>query len=148
MKLKNKKKGFTLIELLAVIAILAILVIIAVPTILQLFQEAKKNTFVTQAQSIFKAAENTFMKDQIIGGGGSVTYCYDGPTTANDNPLELTGSSSVYYLVIFNSNGMTEFKVKDSTWGINIISNPTIDGITASASVAASGVTISCPVQP
>ena len=51
------KKGFTLVELLAVIAILAILVIMAVPNVLSLFTGAKVSTFISQAESLYKAAE-------------------------------------------------------------------------------------------
>ena len=46
------KKGFTLVELLAVIAILAILVIIALPNILKMFNNAKKDIFLTEAKNI------------------------------------------------------------------------------------------------
>ena len=49
------KKGFTLIELLAVIIILAILMIIAVPNILSTLSTARSNSFITQAQSIYKS---------------------------------------------------------------------------------------------
>ena len=49
-----KNKGFTLVELLAVIAILAILVIIALPNVLKMFNQAKKDTFLTEAKTIYK----------------------------------------------------------------------------------------------
>ena len=52
MKKGKKTNGFTLIELLAVIAILAILAVIAVPGVINLYKEAKKSSFVTQAQNI------------------------------------------------------------------------------------------------
>ena len=47
-----KKRGFTLVELLAVIAILAILVIIALPNVMGMFNNAKKNTFLTEIKKI------------------------------------------------------------------------------------------------
>ena len=49
-----KNKGFTLVELLAVIAILALLVIIALPNVLKMFNQAKKDTFLTEAKNIYK----------------------------------------------------------------------------------------------
>ena len=55
------KKGFTLVELLAVIAILAILVIIALPNVLSMYNEARKNTFVTES------IQNTLKMYLIIG---------------------------------------------------------------------------------
>ncbi|NLC97314.1 MAG: prepilin-type N-terminal cleavage/methylation domain-containing protein, partial [Erysipelotrichaceae bacterium] len=45
------KKGFTLVELLAVIAILAILIIIALPNVLEMFNNAKKDVFVTEVKT-------------------------------------------------------------------------------------------------
>ena len=55
--MKNKS-GFTLVELLAVIAILAILVIIALPNVLKLYNNAKKNTFLIEAKTIYKEASS------------------------------------------------------------------------------------------
>ena len=48
-----KKKGFTLVELLAVIAILAILVIMAVPNVINLFNDAKLRTFISETESLY-----------------------------------------------------------------------------------------------
>lgn len=121
-----KKNGFTLIELLAVIAILAILVVIAVPTVLQLFQDAKKNTFVTQAQEIYKAAEQQYISDQ-IGGTTVTSYCYDG--TAHTTLLDLSGSQSITYEIIFTSDAISSFSIADDTWGVVLASTPAIDDI-------------------
>ena len=49
---KMKNKGFTLVELLAVIAILAILVIIALPNVLKMYNQSKKNIFLTRKEFI------------------------------------------------------------------------------------------------
>ena len=68
----NKKKGFTLIELLAVIAILAILLIIAIPSVIKLYNNAKDNTFVTEAQSIINTATKQYMADQISSNTGDL----------------------------------------------------------------------------
>ncbi len=130
-----KKTGFTLIELLAVIAILAILVVIAVPTVLQLFQDAKKNTFVTQAQEIFKAAEQQYISDQ-IGGTTVASYCFDG--AAGANTLDLSGSQTVKYEITFTSDSIATFAVSDSAYGVNLAASPTIDGIGAATVVIGS----------
>ena len=50
------KKGFTLVELLAVIAILAILVIIALPSVISMYNNAKKQVFLTEAQTVASTA--------------------------------------------------------------------------------------------
>ena len=58
-----KNKGFTLVELLAVIAILAILVIIALPNVLKMFNDSKKNSFLTEAkQYTVKYLKSTYLK--------------------------------------------------------------------------------------
>ena len=68
------KKGFTLIELLAVIIILAILMIIAVPNILSTLATARQESFLSQAKSIYKSAQQQFILDSMTGSGNS---CYD-----------------------------------------------------------------------
>ena len=86
------KNGFTLIELLAVIIILAILMVVAVPNVLSTLNDAKEKTFVTQAQSIWKGAEQKFIIDSLTG---SQKECYD-----LSNPLNLGSvSDSVSYVV-------------------------------------------------
>ena len=91
-----RKKGFTLIELLAVIIILAILMIIAVPNILSTLATARERAFVTQAQSIYKTAEQQYLKDSMLGINN---VCYD---TSN---LDLNSiSSSITFQVAIDSN--------------------------------------------
>ncbi len=71
-----KRKGFTLIELLAVIAILSILVILAVPKVLQLFSDARKNAFETEARNIVKAAERGYASKLFKGNVSETTITY------------------------------------------------------------------------
>ncbi len=138
--MKNKK-GFTLIELLAVIAILAILVIIAVPTVLQLFQDAKQNTFRTQAQSIFKTAQQQYMSDS-IGGSTPTGYCQDGDETSGI--LDTSGNQTLNYEIVFTYDAISAFSITDGTYSITL----TIDSgyeIDAISSIAlGSDITISC----
>ena len=80
--MKNKK-GFTLVELLAVIAILAILVIIALPNVMGMFNNAKKSTFVTEVQNIYKQVATDFVSDS-LKSTGALSYCqYDSTVTAS-----------------------------------------------------------------
>ena len=72
-----KKKGFTLVELLAVIAILAILIIIALPNILEMFNKAKKDSFVNEVRSSFRSAQQKFISEggtSVIPGMGTGGY--------------------------------------------------------------------------
>lgn len=108
--MKINKKGFTLIELLAVIAILAILVVIAVPAVLNLFNSSKKSSFVSQAQSIYKAAEQKVVTAQLTPGTVSTIYCFvpakfAGTGHAEDNASMVDLSkNNVAYKVTFDSN--------------------------------------------
>ena len=60
-----KKKGFTLIELLAVIVILAVIALIATPLIMNVINDARKNSAKDSAYGIVKAME-TSMATAII----------------------------------------------------------------------------------
>ena len=112
-----KKKGFTLVELLAVIAILAILVIIALPNVLSMFNSAKKSTFKTEVQSIFKQAQTDFIEDSIKSSGAQV-YC-DATTKAADtsctDTLQLT-TTKQYYVKMDSQGNILRIGVKDNSF--------------------------------
>ncbi len=117
-----KKKGFTLVELLAVIAILAILVIIALPNVLGMFNQARKNTFVTELQSIYTTAETQFVSDQMNGMQNwpdGISYArVDGDRIAEDEGkyklLDLQGTNTIDYFIHFNLAGkVTQFVASD-----------------------------------
>lgn len=59
------RKGFTLIELLAVITILGILMIVAIPAVSRTIENARKNTFITTAQTYVEAVRNGWAADEI-----------------------------------------------------------------------------------
>lgn len=118
------KKGFTLVELLAVIAILAILVIIALPNVLSMYNEARKNAFVTEVRDYYKAGEQNFILNQ----GKSVVYT---SLTGVDGSkkLDMDGNKQMQYYLEFDANGKCvkllatnkSFKIEaDASAGINI----------------------------
>ena len=94
-----KKEGFTLVELLAVIAILAILIIIALPNILEMFNKAKKDSFVTEVRSAYRTAQQRYIAD------GGVATCYSYPSGEGCYDLEMSGRTDFFYIVEFNSDG-------------------------------------------
>ena len=97
-----KKKGFTLVELLAVIAILAILVIIALPNIMGMFNNAKKNTFLTEIKNIYRGAEQAYVQDAFNSSGARVySKCSSGCT----NPLDMSVKDDLEYYIEINSQG-------------------------------------------
>ena len=110
----KRKNAFTLVELLAVIAILAILIIIALPNILRMFNNAKKNSFVTEARSIFKTAEQNY-----ISSNGE-NYCYS--DDYEECPaLDMSGRNNIHYIVSFDENGnIVEFGAADDNFYLYI----------------------------
>ncbi len=120
-----KKKGFTLVELLAVIAILAILVIIALPNVLGMFNTAKKNTFVTEVQSIYSTAETQFVSDSMgdmtkYAAAGGIQYARAkgySATGSGFKTLDLSGTTTIDYYIKFNLAGkVTEFYATDGQY--------------------------------
>ena len=92
------KKGFTLVELLAVIAILAILVIIALPNVLKMFNDAKKNSFVTETKTVYSEISKKYISESMKGN--KLTYV----SSEDDTKLEMTGRD-LQYCVFLNDDG-------------------------------------------
>ncbi len=109
----KKKKGFTLVELLAVIAILAILVLIALPNILNLYRNARKNTFVSDVQNIMRSSEQEYVMGEI---GNENNTCYDSKT----NPLEIEARSNLKYRVNLNKGKIINIEVLDNNYYISV----------------------------
>ena len=117
------KRGFTLVELLAVIAILALLVIIALPNVLSMFNKAKKDTFLTEAKSIFKESTNKYISDNMHNSNEGNIYCKS--ETDSKNPLDMDIGNTYYYIekdstgktikfVAWNSSGYVTKVVGDN----------------------------------
>jgi prepilin-type N-terminal cleavage/methylation domain-containing protein len=101
------KKGFTLVELLAVIAILAILIIIALPNVLEMFNNAKKDVFVTEVKTVSSSAEKRYLTSQ-MSGDAETTFCRS--ETDSINPLNMSGAEKYYYIAL-NSKGRIRYLV-------------------------------------
>ncbi len=113
----NKKIGFTLIEVLAVIAIMSLLIIIAVPNILKIFENGKKNLFVSQAKNIYKEAIQEYAVNEEEYNLINRFYYSQG---ASENPLSLSGSKDVYYDIEIYSGEMTKFIVWNDSYIIEL----------------------------
>ena len=131
--MKNKK-GFTLVELLAVIAILAILVIIALPNVINMYNNARKQVFLTEAQSVASASEKKFLSNSISGATKESIYCKS--KTDEKNPLEMTGAKKYYYVELGNDGKTKKLIIWDDQKyikyvadGSKEISNLTVDEV-------------------
>ena len=105
-----KNKGFTLVELLAVIAILAILVIIALPNVLKMFNDSKKNSFLTEAKTLYSEVSKKYISESMKGN--KLTYI----SSEDDTKLEMTGRD-LQYCVLLNTDGSVKsMKVSNGEW--------------------------------
>ena len=115
-----KNKGFTLVELLAVIAILAILVIIALPNVLKMFNDAKKNSFLIEAKTVYSEAPNKYISERMKGN--KLTYI----SSEDDTKLDMTGKS-LKYCVLLNADGSVKsMKVSNGEWIAELSGNKKI----------------------
>ena len=111
--MKNNK-GFTLVELLAVIAILAILVIIALPNVLKMFNDAKKNSFLTETKTVYSEAGKKYISDSITSPGNN-EHIYCKSKTDSLNPLNLSGRKINYYIKTDSNGNVNTIVVWDDT---------------------------------
>ena len=107
-----KKKGFTLVELLAVIAILAILVIIALPNVLKMYNDSKKNAFMTEAQNLAKEVSSKYISESMKGNKVSVI-------SNKQNPLDMTGRELEYSFELDSQGKIKSMWVSNGTYCIS-----------------------------
>ena len=120
--MKNKN-GFTLVELLAVIAILAILVIIALPNVINMYNRAQKQTFLTEAKKVYSESEKKYLSNAISGKKTKVINSED------SSKLDMTGKKLQYCVVLNNNGKVTDMKVSNGKW-IASLKGKTIDDLT------------------
>ena len=121
-----KNKGFTLVELLAVIAILAILVIIALPNVLKMFNDSKKNSFLTEAKTVYSEVSKKYISESMKGN--KLTYV----SSEDDTKLDMTGKK-LQYCVLLNADGSVKsMKVSNGTWIAELSGNKKITDLKSS----------------
>ena len=122
-----KHKGFTLVELLAVIAILALLVIIALPNVLKMFNQAKKDTFLTEAKTIYKEISKKYISETMRGNKINII-------SNDNNKLELESNNLKYNIKLKGDGSIKKFEVSNGTYCLsgkfNNLSELTTDKIT------------------
>ena len=121
-----KNNGFTLVELLAVIAILAILVIIALPNVLKMFNDSKKNSFLTEAKTVYSEVSKKYKSESMKGN--KLTYV----SSEDDTKLDMTGKS-LKYCVLLNADGSVKsMKVSNGEWIAELPSGKKITDLNSS----------------
>ena len=122
-----KNKGFTLVELLAVIAILALLVIIALPNVLKMFNQAKKDTFLTEAKNIYKEISKKYISETMKGNKINII-------SNTNNQLDLESNNLKYNIKLKGDGSIKKFQVSNGTYCLsgkfNNLSELTTDKIT------------------
>ncbi len=121
-----KKKGFTLVELLAVIAILAILVIMALPAVLNMFTQARIDTFQNEVRTVYRTAQQNYL----LNGGAEIIR----GTGSGCTKLDMTGNANLQYYIKIDGNGkVKKLQATNGTYhyttGTNEIDDISIDGI-------------------
>mgnify|MGYP000045520414 FL=1 len=119
-----KKKGFTLVELLAVIAILAILVIIALPNVLKMYNDSKKNAFLTEVKSLYNSASSKYISESLKGNKLSEINSND------SSKLDLNGNKLTYKIKLNSDGSVASIAVKK--WNYCIVSSKDSSKITKS----------------
>lgn len=124
--MKNKK-GFTLVELLAVIAILAILVIISMPNIIEMFNNAKRKSFITEVQTIYRSAQQEFLKDSLTNDDGYI-YAKSSDNIKCTKELDITSRGEIRYFIELDRHGKViryyatdgEYQYESEEYGLQI----------------------------
>ena len=120
------KKGFTLVELLAVIAILAILVILALPNVLEMFNRAKKEIFLTEAKTIYKEVSKKYISENMKGN--SITKISN-----TLNKLDIDANNYEYNINLDNKGYIKNVKITNGTYCLRgnktTVNDLTIDDI-------------------
>ena len=107
-----KKKGFTLIELLAVIVILAVIALIATPLIMNVINDARKNSFKDSAYGITKAVELRAMTELQDPNGKNPPY----KVNVAGNAIAYSGDHPTAGMALVDENGRITLYMKNDAY--------------------------------
>lgn len=102
-------KGLTLVELLAVIVIIALLLTIAVPKIGDVIETSKKNTFLGEAQGVYRAVKVKALdigESAVINSKGSIKLDMNGNDL--DYCIILNSDTSISSITVSNGKYIIE----------------------------------------
>ena len=104
------KKAFTLMELLAVIIVLGIITTIVAPNVVNMLNEAKKNTNMSSAEGLVKAATYKATNNEITGNTENIIINYS--TGENTSYLDYSGNKPTSGKIAIKSNGEVAMAVR------------------------------------
>ena len=107
------------------IAILAILVIIALPNVINMYNSARKETFLTEAKKIYTESEKKFISSSISGSPTKVINSED------NTKLDMTGKKLKYCIILNNSGKVKSMKVSNGQWIASLENGKKIEDLTA-----------------
>ena len=114
-----KKNGFTLVELLAVIAILSILVAIVMPNVMEEYNKAKADIFVTDSKSFMNAAISEFTTDAMNHAGETIYYSSKPNSDLNTSKLSID-SDKEYFIEMDRHGNIKRLVIYDESYCYDI----------------------------
>lgn len=112
----NKNSGFTLVELLAVITILGLLLTIAVPKMNNVMNESKRNSFLGEAQAVYRTAKMKALDLANEGNGGVID-------SKGSTKLDMKGNKLDYCVIVDETATITSITVSNGTYIVSGDSN-------------------------
>jgi len=106
---KINRKGFTLVELLAVIVILAVLALIAMPNVVEMMNNARRSSFVTEAENFAGYLKTAYMSDQVTGGASTAS---EAKSTFKD--VTVSGKTYDYYCMTYTQMKKENYVTKSA----------------------------------
>lgn len=99
-------KGLTLVELLAIIAIIALLLTIAMPKIGDVIETSRKNTFLGEAQGVYR-----IVKIKALDIGGSAVIYSKGSIK-----LDMDGNDLDYCIILDSDTSISSITVSNGKY--------------------------------
>ena len=112
----NKNSGFTLVELLAVITVLGLLLTIAIPRIGNIIDDSKRNSFLGEAQAVYRTAKMKALDLANEGSGGIID-------SKGSTKLDMKGNKLDYCVIVDETATITSITVSNGTYIVSGDSN-------------------------